>query len=207
MCSDALRQVGLLPESPEPIRIDRFIEKHFKVVPSYEDLPDSVLGLTRFGKSGVEQVVVAKALDDEASIVSERRIRTTLAHEAGHGLMHAYLFALATPKQNLFGDFSEPNKPKVLCREGAVGEVKRAYAGQWWEYQANRAIAALLLPIPLVNQALTQFMTVSAAGFRSLDQTRAEAGARQLVEAFNVNPVVARLRIAELFPASAQLSL
>ena len=33
MCCDELRAVGLLPASPEPIRIDRFIEKRFNVSP------------------------------------------------------------------------------------------------------------------------------------------------------------------------------
>jgi hypothetical protein len=42
ICCDELRNEGLLPNSPEPIRIDRFIEKRFKVSPTYEDLPDGV---------------------------------------------------------------------------------------------------------------------------------------------------------------------
>lgn len=206
MCADALRQEHLLPASPEKIRIDRFIEKRYGP-PSYEELPEGILGLTRFGRSGVEQVVVAKALDDDSSEVAERRIRTTLAHEAGHCLMHAHLFALTTPRGNLFGDFTEPAQPKVLCRDETVGEVKKAYSGQWWEFHANRAIGAFLLPVPLVSQALDGFMTVSAAGFRSFDQTRASMAAKCLVETFDVNPVVARLRISQLFPATAQLPL
>ena len=205
-CTDELKKVDLYPSAPQPVRVDRFIEKRFGT-PSYEELPDGILGLTRFGRSGVEQVIVAKALDDDPSEVAERRIRTTLAHEAGHCLMHAHLFALATPKANLFGDFSEPNRPKVLCRDETVGEVGKNYSGQWWEFQANRAIGAFLLPTALVNQALDEFMTVSAAGFRSFDQTRAGAAASRLVEVFDVNPVVARLRISQLFPATAQLSL
>lgn len=206
MCADALRQERLLPSTPEKIRIDRFIEKRFGP-PSYEELPEGILGLTRFGGSGVEQVVIAKALDNDSSGVAERRIRTTLAHEAGHCLMHAHLFVLATPKANLFGDFSEPARPKVLCRDETVGEVKKVYAGQWWEFHANRAIGAFLLPLALVSQALDEFMTVSAAGFRSFDQARASLAAKRLVEIFDVNPVVARLRISQLFPATAQLSL
>ena len=87
-CADELRAVGLLPLSPEPIRIDRFIEKRFKVTPSYEELPEGVLGLTRFNQQGVSEVVVARALDEESSKVAERRIRTTLAHEGGHCLLH-----------------------------------------------------------------------------------------------------------------------
>jgi hypothetical protein len=43
MCCDELRGVGLLPTSPEPVLIDRFIEKRFNVSPQYEDLPFSDL--------------------------------------------------------------------------------------------------------------------------------------------------------------------
>jgi hypothetical protein len=205
MCSDALRDAGLLPSSPDVIRIDRFIEKRYGP-PSYEELPEGVLGLTRFSRSGVQQIVVAISLDDEGGDVAERRIRTTLAHEGGHCLMHAHLFALATPAQNLFGDFTEPERPKVLCREGAVGEVKPGYSGQWWEYQANRAIGAFLLPRQLACIALKPFMLTSAAGFESFDDSRRELAVRELVDIFDVNPAVARLRVDQLFPKSAQLS-
>ena len=106
ICGDALRKVALFPSSPQAIRIDRFIEKYFSVVPAYEDLPEGVLGLTRFGQSGVQEVVVAKSLDEDTGTVAERRVRTTLAHEGGHGLLHTHLFVLATPSRNLFGDFT-----------------------------------------------------------------------------------------------------
>jgi hypothetical protein len=207
MCADALRHVGLLPDSARPIRIDRFIEKRFSVVPSYEELPDGVLGLTRFGESGAQQVVVAKALDDETGEIAERRVRTTLAHEAGHCLMHAHLFVLATPSRNLFGDFSEPNRPKVLCRDETVCEATARYSGQWWEFQANRAIGALLLPMPIVHSALDAFTMVSPAGFRSFDHERTELAVRKLAELFDVNPAVARIRISQLFPVDSRKQL
>lgn len=207
ICTDALREVGLLPSSPQAVRIDRFIEKRFRVVPSYEELPDGVLGLTRFGKSGVQQVVVAKALDDDPGRVSERRIRTTLAHEGGHCLLHAHLFALATPSQNLFGDFSEPDKPKVLCRDDGAGSQPSGYSGQWWEFQANRAMGALLLPSVLVQPALSEYMLTSPAGFQHFDHDRLEAAARDLADTFQVNPVVARLRLKQLFPGDSRQQL
>src|SRR5665213_29794 len=102
MCCDELRKESLLPSSPEVIRIDRFIEKRFRVSPQYEVLPDGVLGFTRFGKNGVKAVVISAALDAEGGKVSERRVRTTMAHEAGHGLLHAHLFALDEIPLHLF---------------------------------------------------------------------------------------------------------
>lgn len=204
-CADELRNAGLFPATPSPIRIDRFIEKRFGVVPRYEDLGDGILGLTRFGKSGVAEVIVSKSLEDEDTVVAERRIRSTLAHEGGHGIFHTYLFALGAKEKPLFGDYSDPNAPKVLCRDEAA-----TYNGNWWEFQANRAIGALLLPITLVEEALMSFLVpVGMMGLKTFDETRLTEAIAFLAETFNVNPAVARIRIQQVFPAavSGQLML
>ncbi len=201
MCLDELRKAGCLPAAPEAIRIDRFIEKRFNVVPEYDDLPGGVLGYTRFSKQGVEAIVVAKALETDGGKVAERRIRTTLAHEAGHGLLHAYLFAVEDAGTSLFN--SEPkDKDKILCRD-VDGESGRhgGYDGRWSEYQANRAIGGLLLPKKLVGMALQPYMALAGSlGVPTLAQKRRGEAERALAEIFDVNPVVARLRIADLYP-------
>lgn len=200
ICADELKSVGLFPATPSPIRIDRFIEKRFGVVPSYEDLGKGILGLTRFGKNGVEEIIVSKFLEETESIVAERRIRTTLAHEGGHGIFHAHLFVLGAEEKPLFGDFSDPVAPKVLCRD--EGEASTTYNGQWWEYQANRAIGALLLPKTLVEEALDAFLAPAGMmGLKVFDEARFEEAVSLLVDIFNVNPVVARIRIRQVFPA------
>ena len=201
ICLSELQKANCLPAAPEPIRIDRFIEKRFNVVPEYDDLPDGVLGYTKFGKRGVEAIVVAKALDTGGGKVAERRIRTTLAHEGGHGLLHAYLFALQDMGASLFD--SEPkDKDKILCRD-VPGEGSRqgGYDGRWSEYQANKAIGGLLLPKRLVGLALQPYMTPGGSiGVAILDQGRREKAVRALADIFDVNPVVARLRIDDLYP-------
>src|SRR6185503_3785773 len=85
LCQAELKQFGLLPEHPAPIRIERFVEKRFGITPLYEELPSGVLGFTRFNENGVEAIVVSRSLAEEDTKSSERRISTTLAHEAGHG--------------------------------------------------------------------------------------------------------------------------
>lgn len=210
ICVDELRKAGCLPATPEPIRIDRFIEKRFNVVPEYDDLPDGILGYTRFSKKGVEAIVVAKALDTDGGKVADRRIRTTLAHEGGHGLLHAYLFAVEDASASFFD--SEPeDKDKILCRD-VQGESSRQgrYDGRWSEYQANRAIGGLLLPKKLVGMALQPYMAPAGAlGVPTLDQKRRGEAERALAEIFDVNPVVARLRVADLYPLAegGQLTL
>ena len=111
MCVAELSAVGLLPQTPGPVRIDRFIEKRF-VVPTYQDLGEGILGLTRFTSRGVAEIVVSKELDDEGSEIAERRIRTTLAHEGGHGLLHTHLFVLAIGRTALVRRFQRPKEAK-----------------------------------------------------------------------------------------------
>src|SRR5579863_5631287 len=74
VCSDELRKHQLYPSEPSPVRIDRFIEKRFKINPTYEELPASVLGFTRFGAKGVEEIVISNALDKEGTKPAERRL-------------------------------------------------------------------------------------------------------------------------------------
>lgn len=209
ICDDELRKEGLYPNSPEAIRIDRFVEKRFGVVPQYEDLPEGVLGYTKFTKKGVEAIVIAAALDSEKGKVAERRVRTTLAHEAGHGLLHAYLFALDEKLLHLF-DADSHSDHKILCRDVQGEERKsRAYDGRWWEFQANRAMGGLLCPRTLVQEALKPFLVPSGSlGAVTLDEKRRDGAVRRLADILDLNPIVAKIRINELYPAeTGQLRL
>jgi hypothetical protein len=211
ICMDELQKVDLYPRDPSPIRIDRFVEKRFGVVPTYEDLPKGLLGFTRFGTKGVEEIVVAKALDDEGTKPAERRLRTTLAHEGGHGLLHAHLFAFGTRPDSLFGDGLASDAPKILCRDGGVSGVElksKKPPYRWWEFQANLAIGALLLPKPLVAKALEGILTVQGMLKRaSLPSEHREDAVRLLADVFNVNPIVARIRLEALYPSAADRQL
>src|ERR1700744_5583438 len=144
ICDDELRKAGLFPRTPAAVRIERFVEKRFGVTPEYDDLPEGVLGYTRFGNKGVEAIVISAALDAAKGKVAERRVRTTLAHEAGHGPLHADLFGLGGRPLNLFDRDSQTDH-KILCRD-IQGEEQhgRAYDGRWWEFQANRAMGSRL---------------------------------------------------------------
>src|SRR5215469_15380187 len=52
ICLEALKLQSLLPSSPAPIRIERFVEKQFKTALIYEDLGAGNLGCTVFNSSG-----------------------------------------------------------------------------------------------------------------------------------------------------------
>jgi hypothetical protein len=209
ICGDALKSAGLMPDLPEAIRIERFVEKYFGLSPRYEPLPKGILGFTEFGKHGVRGIVVTATLDNEGTAAAERRIRSTLAHEGGHGLLHAHLFVFGERPVGLFDD-NHRNTPDIMCRDVHGAPGSGGYAGKWWEFQANRAIGCLLMPRKLARLAAAPFCTM-AGTFGSpilIPEKRGEA-ARQLAELFDVNPVVAKLRLEELFPSpkDGQLSL
>lgn len=198
---EELARVQLLPSEPAPIRVDRFIEKRFKVQIEPLEMKDGVLGFSEFGPNGVQAVYVAKSLDDDMSVPGQRRLRSTIAHEAGHCLLHAHLFVLAGTKP-LFADSTDPNAPKVLCREfGSDAGINRSYNGEWWEFQANMAMGHLLMPTPLAKKATKPFLKPAGTlGAMVLPEEDLESAARALGEVFDVNPVVARIRIEKLYP-------
>lgn len=211
VCSDALHEQGLFPADPQPVRIERFIEKRFQVHPEPQDLPVGVLGYTLFGPKGVEGIYYSRELHEEGTRVSERRVATTLAHEGGHGLLHAYLFALEAERNlPLFGKDADVTARKILCRDGGKAAPRgQGYDGRWWEVQANKAMAALLLPRPLLVQCLAPFLVERGAFGRAvLDDSRREEAVRLAASTFEVNPVVVRHRLEPLYPlGDRQLTL
>jgi hypothetical protein len=209
MCVEALTKAELLPSSPQAIRIERFIEKYFSCPVRYEDIGNGVLGCTVFRQNGsVERVIISTTID-EGHKTSERRIRSTLAHEGGHCLMHPILFMNADAHGTLnFGNVANHNldfsRRRILCRESDVFATSvKAYSGRWWEWQANRAIGGFLLPKKLVRPVCKQFGQVSpVTRSLSLLESKRYDAERAVADVFDVNPVVARIRLAELFPAA-----
>ena len=212
LCTDELCKVGLLPSTPSAVRIERFVEKRFKISPVYEELPEGVLGLIEFGPEGVRRIAVSESLSEAGGKTAERRINTTLAHEAGHGLLHAHLFVLGEKPASLFRGDPFPNESGILCRgediQGVQGQRKRKY--EWWEYQANLTIGPLLLPRSLVMASLQPFLVKKGLlEIEGLDQGGREEAEKALSEIFEVNPVVVRIRLGVLFPpaSAGQLAL
>ena len=211
----ALRSVDLLPTSPGPIRIDRFFEKCFGLYPAYEDMPAGLLGYTEFGSQGPQEVVVSRSLAESDTRPAARLVKSTLAHEGGHILLHSHLYALQSRRRSssAIEKQFDVTDSKILCREGSVSHTgeegsSRRYDGRWWEYQANLMIGALLLPAPLVEQALQPMCPQkSSLGLQDLPQDQREEAADLLSNTFDVNPIVARIRVEEIFPDSNQNQL
>jgi Zn-dependent peptidase ImmA (M78 family) len=190
ICSDALRQVGLMPQNPQKIRIERFLEKYFNVVPYYEDLEYGILGGTFFADNGcVTRIVISKHLEEDV------RLPSTLAHEGGHGLLHAIL-CIEPQKRSLFGT-GQP-EPKIMCRNEDIRAARKAYDGKWWEWQANRAISGLLLPKELVAKAMQEFLQNTALT-HYLPESNRQRAEKHVAKVFGVSITVARIRLEEMF--------
>jgi hypothetical protein len=204
MCSDALAETGFLPSEPGKVRIERFIEKRFDVRVIYEPLNANVLGFTEFGPKGVEAIYVAEPTSGTRA--EDRRITSTLAHEAGHGLMHAHLFALDLDHRSLFENDPDITKSRVLCRdEGSAGKSRRRYDGRWWELQANRAIGAFLLPKELFLKFMQPFLLPQGTlGISILPSNKRDEAIVAAAETFDVNPAVAKIRVISLFPDTGE---
>jgi len=203
ICGDALQEQKLLPSKPEPIRIERFIEKRFGVHAEYEEMKEGVLGYTRFGSKGPEALYLSKILADDKSIPATRRLRSTVAHEGGHMLLHGHLFALdALTTGSIFDNHPDFTRTHILCRDQ---KSKRP----WWEIQANKCIPALLLPQFLVAMAVEPFLVAQGNfGLKTIADTAREQVTRDLARIFDVNGQVVGFRLDALYPrAGGQLTL
>jgi len=200
MCLEALKESGFLPDSPQPIDIESFVEKHFKTGLDFATEPDKgVLGWTLFsGKGEIMMVGVAPELSNDSSEMGNRRCRATVAHEAGHCLMHPILFMEDTTRsltENL--DFKNN---RILCRKE---DFKGTYDGRWWEVQANKAIGEFLLPKNLVRTAVADFLAPRGAlGIQTLPPENREAACKHVADVFEVNLTPAKIRLEKLFPDS-----
>ena len=96
--------------------------------------------------------------------------------------------------------------PRFLCRMQDIGaaKAKAPYDGRWWEWQANRAIGGLLLPKKLMMVALSGMLDAKGMSATLPEPRHAEA-VKLAAETFDVNPAVARIRVEEMFPPTAQL--
>src|SRR5262245_37694969 len=63
ICLEALKRQSLLPSSPAPIRIERFVEKEFKTALRYEDLGPDNLGCTIFNSLGAVEAILDSGKD------------------------------------------------------------------------------------------------------------------------------------------------
>lgn len=187
ICEREVAEVVPTPDLSEPaLDIDWFIETRLNLVPEYVWLPGGVLGATEFNTRGEVRLQIASELSIRAERHqdSERLLRSTLAHEAAHVLLHRILFLKES--KAMFGDSSSRNE---LCRSVGYGEP--AYQGEWYEWQANRGMAALLMPCRTLRLWLRVWE-------RRNPRARAAERVEAMASAFAVSATAARRRLAQV---------
>lgn len=207
MCEAELRKANCLPDTPQPVDVELFIEKHFGCTIDFSDIAEGVLGFTFFDKKGKPQVVGVSPSLDDGTATGRRRTRSTFAHEAGHCMMHPILF-MENSTPSLLGQNLDFEQKRILCRESDLQNTKAQYNGRWWEYQANCAIGGFLLPKGLVMTATDGFLTPAGLlGIKVLPELQREAAARNISDVFDVSLAVARIRLTQIYPSETQETL
>jgi IrrE N-terminal-like domain len=205
---DELRKADLLPSAANPsVQVERFLEAHLGAeLDQYAELNPDVLGVTEFRPGRPPRVLVNKDVTGSAMDADwvapgiEGRWRATLAHEGAHILLHRALFELNADQGSLFGpDASTPDAQHLMrCLKREVAFAARV--SDWREVQANRAMAALLMPRAI-------FLPVAKAEIRGRASTggRLVAGspailevAQGLAERFAVSRQAAMIRLTTL---------
>ena len=208
LCQDALAAADCLPESPQPVEIETFIETSFRARVAYTELGEGILGCTVFDARGQVSTIGAASSLFDGTRSGSRRARSTLAHEVGHGLLHGTLFANAEESHPLLDGNYDSQRKRLMCREQDLTAQFNGYSGRWWEWQANQAIGGLLLPSRLLVSAAQPFTVPSEGlGIPIMSGQSREVAIKILARTFDVNPVVARIRLSQVFPDDGQMVL
>jgi IrrE N-terminal-like domain len=198
-----LAKSGLGPTDASPVvDLEAFVERHLKAtLDQYADLGPTVLGLTEFFNGKPPRISINKdltgtALDEDESAPGQLgRWRATLAHEAGHVLLHRSLFEFAVGNLDLFEPAQQDDGSGRLQR-CLKRDATYAAGGDWREVQANQAMAALLMPKNF-------FTRIARAELKTLfpDRDQVPSGAEGRVAAalatrFHVSRQAARIRLS-----------
>jgi len=181
------------------VDIEHFVDMEFGFSYEFRDLGEDCLGLMHFGETGPKDLFVPSKLDAPEEPTVNHRCRSTLAHECGHGLLHADLFVELWEHKKRTNSF-EDSRRLITWRERneTVEGHFTKNSPDWWEYQANRMISSLLLPVFPLRAALRGWghEPESLAATRAWEDTDLCAKVR---DTFDVSLAVARIRLERLY--------
>ena len=212
---DELRSASLMPTADQPaVDVERLVEQHLKAqLDQHADLAANVLGMTEFiprkpPRVSINADLTGSALDDDNSPPGLRgRWRATVAHEAAHIILHRMLFEWNPDQGTLIDADTTHSRPRLLrCLKREV--VFRPLASDWREVQANKGMAALLMPRKVFSKVTrTQLAELGSGGDIQAGSDQALRLAGRLAERFDVSKQAASIRLATLGftnPPSAQ---
>lgn len=183
-------------KTPHSLDIDSFIEFYLKInltyhVLSSNDDKNKILGITALtgGKvpifdEDIDYIVLNKGdicVDDRAC-KNEHLLRFTLAHEAGHSMMHvncSFKLSYANDYSNSI-NYGEPKKLKTVS--------------DWIDHHANVYAACLLMPEKFIKELFLKFYDPNAKMKKAmLNHTVSEISG-----ILNVSPKAVAIRLNRL---------
>ena len=168
------------------------IEQDVSDLDQYADLTPygtGVEGMTEFLRDGKKPVVRIS----DAVHRHQNRLRTTLTHEYGHVILHAYLFALAERQLKLAPN-QKPNA--IYCYRDTMLHVRKT---DWMEWQAGYASGAALMPKSYVTKLVAGLHErFGIYGAVSADSKNGRALISAMVESFQVSREAAEVRLKVL---------
>ncbi len=196
---DELRRANMMPAlDAAVVDLEAFIEGHLRAsLDQYADLERDVLGLTEFPPGRAPAVRINKDLTGSAMDSDwcppgvQGRWRATLAHEAAHVVLHRMLFEIDTRQGNLFPDSGDGRQAPRLFRCLKRDVAYRARTSDWREVQANRGMAALLMPKSLFVEAAR----MSGVGS---NPAMTDQATRDLAQQFGVSRQATTIRLRTL---------
>lgn len=194
---DELRKAHLLPPIEScVVDIEGIVENHLKApFDQHADLPSDVLGQTEFHPRKPPTVRINKDLTgiidgDWIPPGIEGRWRATVAHEAAHVILHRILFDEPLNQGSLFSGDMAPTTPTLQrCLKRDLQH--RAGSYDWREVQANRGMAALLMPRKV-------FGRVARATLAGTTPLEIRSASRTLAARFGVSGQAASIRLQTL---------
>ena len=158
LMEDELRKAGLFPCLADPVvDLESLLEIHLGVkLDVHAVLDDDVLGVTEFlgGRKplvSINKHLTSRAEIEEAPNRTLGRWRATMAHEAGHVVLHQALVEVPFEQGTFFVDTTRDSGSSLFrCLKRDVSFSRGNY--DWKEVQANRGMAALLMPAKVFRE-------------------------------------------------------
>jgi hypothetical protein len=179
LCDDVLGGLVRRPLATDALTV--LIERRAADLDLYADLPDDIEAVTEFVPGDRPRVGINRRLTERKR--GEHRLRTTLAHELGHVVLHDFIWWF--DQEALSVERARELSPRCHRRR-TLGTA------DWMEWQAGYASGAFLMSGSALKELLHE---PEAVWIRS-------AAARQRIElvqhAFDVSREAARVRLQVL---------
>jgi hypothetical protein len=212
---DELRKAGLYPTAEVPaVSLEDLVELHLKAhLDQHADLGADVLGMTEFERGRSPKISINRDLSGAAADLGDAlsgkmgRWRATLAHEAAHVLLHRILYEFDDRQTELFSsEIKVAAKPLMRCLKRGV--AFRGGGSDWREVQANKGMAALLMPKAIFHEVTRRLISEGGIGqLAQLDDEEASKVVRVLANHFQVSKQAARIRLSTLGYLGSEASL